>query len=78
MHSLQVRSMLKGYANHAKEPGYQKRGAVPLTQAEMHTLLSSMHQMLSNTTDTAQQLLLVRDGLLFRGTEHSLMLSYSC
>lgn len=31
----------------------------------MHTLLSSMHQMLINTTDQAQQLLLVRDGLLF-------------
>ena len=65
MHSMQVKSMLKGYANHATELGYQKRGAVPLTQAEMHTLLSSMHQMLNNTTDQAQQLLLVRDGLLF-------------
>jgi len=65
MHSMQVRSMLKGYANHATELGYHKRGAVPLTQAEMHTLLNSMYQMLSNTNDTAQQLLLVRDGLLF-------------
>jgi len=65
MHSMQVRSMLKGYANHATELGYQKKGAVPLTQAEMHTLLNSMYQMLSNTNDTAQQLLLVRDGLLF-------------
>ncbi len=65
MHSMQVRSMLKGYANHATELGYQKKGAVPLTQAEMHTLLNSMYQMLSNTTDTAQQLLLVQDGLLF-------------
>jgi len=73
-----VRSMLKGYANHATELGYQKRGAIPLPQAEMHTLLSSMHQMLSNTIDTAQQLLLVRDGLLCRGTKHSLTLSYPC
>ena len=48
MHSMQVKSMLKGYANHASELGYQKRGAVPLTQAEMHTLLSSMYQMLNN------------------------------
>ena len=62
MHSMQVRSMLKGYANHATELGYQKKGEVPLTQAEMHALLN---QMLSSTTDTAQQLLLVRDGLLF-------------
>ena len=45
MHSMQVKNMLKGYANHATELGYQKRGAVPLTQLEMHTMLSSMFQM---------------------------------
>ncbi len=44
--------------------GIRQEGAVPLTQAEMHTLFSSIHQMLSKTTDQAQQLLLVRDGLL--------------
>ncbi|DBA78633.1 TPA: hypothetical protein ACH3X1_016814 [Trebouxia sp. C0004] len=65
MHSMQVRNMLKGYANHATELGYQKRGAVPLTQAEMHTMLSSMFQMLIKCTDQAEQLLLTRDGLLF-------------
>ena len=65
MHSMQVRSMLKGYANHAAELGYQNRGPVPLTQAEMQALLNSMYQMLSSTGDTAQQLLLVPDGLLF-------------
>ena len=65
MHSMQVRNMLKGYANHATELGYQKRGAVPLTQLEMHTMLSSMFQLLIKSTDQAEQLLLARDGLLF-------------
>ena len=37
---------------------------MPLSKGEMHTLLSSMQQMLSHTTDSAQQLLIVRDGLL--------------
>ena len=35
MHSVQIRSMLKGYSNHATQLGYQKKGAVPLTEAEM-------------------------------------------
>ena len=65
LHSMQVKNMLKGYANHATELGYQKKGAVPLTQPEMHTMLSSMFQLLLKTTDQAQKLLLVRDGLLF-------------
>ena len=50
------------YANHATELGYQKRGAVPLTQLEMH---SSMFQLLIKSTDQAEQVLLARDGLLF-------------
>ena len=62
MHNMQVRNMLKGYANHATELGYQKRGAVPLTQLEMH---SSVFQLLIKSTDQAEQVLLARDGLLF-------------
>ena len=50
MHSMQVRNMLKGCANHATELGYQKRGVVPLTQLEMHTMLSSMFQLLIQVT----------------------------
>ena len=38
---------------------------MPFTKDKMHILLSSMQQMLSHTTDAAQQLLIVRDGLLF-------------
>ena len=41
MLSTQVRTMLKGYGNHATQLGYQKKGAVPLT---MQLLLQSMHQ----------------------------------
>ncbi len=47
------------------ELGFQKKGAVPLTHPEMHTMLSSMFQLLFKTTDQAQKLLLVRAGLLF-------------
>ena len=57
--------MLKGYGSHAAGLGYRKEAAVPLTQPERHTLLTSMHEMLSDMTDTAEQLLVVRDGLLF-------------
>ena len=65
MHSTQIRNMLKGYANHATELGSEEKEAVSFTKDEMHILLSSMQQMLSHTTDTAQQRLIVRDGLLF-------------
>ena len=41
MLSVQMRSMLKGYVNHATQLGYQKKGAVPLTQSEMQLLLQS-------------------------------------
>lgn len=34
-------------------------GALNSTQAKLHTLVSSMNKMLSNTTDPAQQLVLV-------------------
>ena len=34
MHSKQVKDLLRGYANQATELGYQKKGAVPLTEAE--------------------------------------------
>jgi len=65
MHSMQIRGMLRGYSNHAAKAGYEKKGAVPLTEAEMHLLLSSMHNQFSNSTDSTQQLLMLRDGLLF-------------
>ena len=62
MLSAQVRTMLKGYGNHAMQLGYQKKGAVPLTEAEMQLLLQSMHQACNSTsTDPQQQLLLLRD-----------------
>ena len=66
MHSVQVRSLLKGYNNHAAELGYQRKGAVPLTDSEMLCLLQSMATTCSNSnTDQHQQLLLLRDGMLF-------------
>ena len=42
MHSTQVKGVLRGYANAAASIGYQKKGAVPLTEAEMHMLLSNV------------------------------------
>ena len=65
MHSKQIRDMLKGYANQAADEGYCKKGAVPLTEAEMHLLLSSMEQQYHSCTDQSQRLLLLRDALLF-------------
>ena len=66
MLSVQVRTMLKGYGNHATQLGYQKRGALPLTEAEMELLLQSMlSQCNSSSTDMHAQLLLLRDGMLF-------------
>jgi len=64
--SAQVRTMLKGYGNHATQLGYQKKGAVPLTEAEMQLLLQSMPQTCnSSSTDPHQQMLLLQDGMLF-------------
>ena len=66
MLSVQARTMLKGYGNHATQLGYQKRGALPLTEAEMQKLLQSMlNQCNSSSTDAHAQLLLLRDGMLF-------------
>ena len=66
MHSVQIRSLLKGYNNHAAELGYQRKGAIPLTEPEMLCLLQSMATTCSNSnTDQHQQLLLLRDGMLF-------------
>ena len=65
MHSIQVTRMTKGYSNHATQLGYQKKGAVPLTEAEMHTLLESMHRSCSSIRDQHQLLLVLRDGMLF-------------
>ena len=39
MHSRQIRDLIKGYHNQAAALGYQKRGAVPLTEPEMLQLL---------------------------------------
>ena len=64
MHSMQVKTMLTGYANHATELGYQKMGAVPLTELEMQQLLGSMHSKHSHLTDSTDLLLLLRDGML--------------
>ena len=66
MLSAQVITMLKGYGNHATQLGYQKKGAVPLTEAEMQVLLQGMHQTCnSSSTDPHQQMVLLRDGMLF-------------
>ena len=66
MHSVQTRSLLKGYSNHATELGYQRKGAVPLTKPKMLCLLQSMATTCSSSnTDQHQQLLLLRDGMLF-------------
>ena len=62
IHSTQVKGMLRGYVNHAAS--LDKKGAVPLTEAEIHTMLSSIKHMLDQTASHEQQLLL-RDDLLF-------------
>ncbi len=44
----------------------KKKGAVPLTEVEMQLLLQSMHNSYSSTsTNPHQQMLLLRDGMLF-------------
>ena len=53
--------MLPGYY-------YHQKGAKPLTEAEMHAMLSSTQQKLKTAVDhtsSHEQLLLVRDGLPF-------------
>ncbi|KAL0020901.1 hypothetical protein WJX77_008863 [Trebouxia sp. C0004] len=64
MHSMQIRDMIKGYHNQAAELGYQKRGAVPLEDTEMLQLLEHMCSDLT-AAPLQEQLLLVRDGLVF-------------
>jgi len=56
--------MLTGCANHAAELGYQKKGAIPLSAAEMAMLLGSLHDKLHSMTGSTESLLLLRDGLL--------------
>ena len=64
MHSIQIQDMIKGYHNHAAELGYQKKGAVLLEETEMLQLLDHLwHDLKSAPLE--QQLLLVRDGLIF-------------
>ncbi len=64
MHSIQIKTMVTGYANHAAEQGYQKKGAVPLSAAEMEMLLGSLHDKQHSMTSSTESLLLIRDGLL--------------
>ena len=60
MHSIQVTRMVKGCSNHATDLGYQKKSAVPVTEAQMLTLLENMHRSCSSNMDQHQhQLLLV-------------------
>lgn len=62
--SLHLREFVKGYKQHATELGYQKRGAVPLEEAEMIQLLQRLY--LQQQTKTGKdQLLLLRDGFIF-------------
>ena len=49
MHSIQLTKMAKGYNNYATDMGYQKKGAEPLTEAEMHTLLESTCALLNSS-----------------------------
>ena len=65
MHSMQIRGMLRGYSNHAAKAGYEKKGAVPLTEAEMLLLLSSMYNKFNSNTGSTQQLIRLQDGLPF-------------
>ena len=52
-HSIQIKTMLTGYSDHAAELGYQKKGAVPLSAAEVEMLLCSLldkhHSMTGST-----------------------------
>ena len=59
-----VRGFAKGYKNHATDLGYQKRGAVPLEEADMSQLLQQLHLQQQTLTGT-DQLLLSRDGFTF-------------
>jgi len=52
-------------SNHATKARYEKKGAVPLTEAEVHLLLNNMHNQFSSITNSTQQLLMLRDGPLF-------------
>lgn len=45
--------------------GYQKKGAVASTEAEMHSLLESMHRSCSSIKDQHELLFVPRDGMLF-------------
>ena len=65
MHSMQVKTMVTGYANHATELGYQKKGAMPLTEPKMQQLLGSMHSKHSHLFDSTDLLLPLGDGMLF-------------
>ena len=64
MHSMQIRDMITGYHNQAAELGYQKTGAVPLEEPEMLQLLERICSDLT-LAPLQEQLLLIRDGLVF-------------
>ena len=52
--SIQIKTMLTGYANHAAEQGYQKKGAVPLSESEMEMLLGSLHDKQHSMTSSTE------------------------
>lgn len=62
--SLHIREFAKGYKNHATDLGYQKRGVVPLEEADMIQLLQQLYLQQQTLTGTVQ-LLLLRDGFIF-------------
>ncbi len=62
--SLHLRELVKGYKKHAAELGYQKRGAVPLEEADMIQLLQQLYLQQQTLTGT-YQLLPLRDGFTF-------------
>ena len=64
LESLHLREFVKGYKQHATELGYQKRGAVPLEEAEMIQLLQRLYLQQQSKTGK-DQLLLLRDGFIF-------------
>ncbi|KAA6417920.1 MAG: hypothetical protein FRX49_12078 [Trebouxia sp. A1-2] len=57
-----LRRLTKGYGTDAAEQGYEKKAAVPITQAEILQLLQYLHQKQASQTGT-KKLLSIRDGL---------------
>ena len=75
--SIHIREFVKGYKNHASELGYQKRGAVPLEEADMIQLLQQLYLQQQTLTGT-DQLLLLRDGFARRNLRPKLKRCREC